>query len=164
MIYYPAAIFKDKEQSNFGVIIPDLQGCYPVGDSIEEAISDARDAAIFHIEGIIAEGLAWQSTPSDINELRSRPEYAEALLWAMIAVDESAFMKQVRFNVSWSEYLLKQVDNYIISRNETRSGFLAKAAQKMMRQAKQTGYQSPTRHANHQRHGRSCQSKRLGQR
>jgi hypothetical protein len=82
---------------------------------------------------MIEEGLAWQSTPSDINELRSRPEYTEALLWAMIAVDESSFMKQVRFNVSWSEYLLKQVDNHIISRNETRSGFLAKAAQKMMR-------------------------------
>ena len=133
MIYYPAAIFQDDNQANFGVIIPDLSGCYPVGDTIEEAIADAHDAAIFHIEGMIAEGLDWQTTPSNINTLRANPDYADALLWVMIAIDETAFSKQVRFNVSWNEYLLNQVDNYIANHNETRSGFLAKAAQAAMR-------------------------------
>lgn len=136
MIYYPAAIFQDDNQSNFGVIIPDLSGCYPVGDTIEAAIADAQEAAIFHIEGMIAEGLEWQSTPSDINTLRNHPDYAEALLWVMVAVDESAFSKQVRFNVSWNEYLLNQVDSYIAAHNETRSGFLAKAAQAAMREVR----------------------------
>ena len=51
----------------------------------------------------------------------------------MIAIDETAFSKQVRFNVSWNEYLLNQVDSYIANHNETRSGFLAKAAQAAMR-------------------------------
>ena len=136
MIYYPAAVFQDENQNNFGVIIPDLQGCYPVGDTIEEAIIDAQEMAVFHIEGMIANGLDWQNKPSNINTLRANPDYKDALLWVMVAVDESAFSKQVRFNVSWNEFLLNQVDNYIATHNETRSGFLAKAAQVAMREVR----------------------------
>ena len=38
MIYYPAAIFQDAHDAGYGVIIPDLPGCYPLGDTIEEAM------------------------------------------------------------------------------------------------------------------------------
>lgn len=133
MIYYPAALFQDKGQPNYGVIIPDLPGCYPVGDSIEEAIADAKAAAAFHIEGMINEGMAFETQPQSIETHRQNPDFADAVAWVVIDIDEAAFTKPVRFNVSWPEYLLAEVDAYAAVRHETRSGFLAKAAQQAMR-------------------------------
>lgn len=132
MIYYPIAIFQDPDQSNFGAIIPDLAGAYPVGDTIEEVIQDAHELAQFHIEGLLDAGIPLNNKPESIQEHRLNPEYKDAVLWAMIAVDETVFTKQVRFNVSWSEYLLKQVDEYVAQHHETRSGFLARAVQQAM--------------------------------
>ena len=133
MVYYPIAIFKNDSGNGFGAIIPDLPGCYPVGDTIEEALADAKEAALFHIEGSIEEGLGFETEPKSIETHRENPDYAEARLWAMIEIDETAFTKQTRFNVSWPEYLLDQVDRYAAANHETRSGFLAKAAQSAMR-------------------------------
>ncbi|EGZ47752.1 type II toxin-antitoxin system HicB family antitoxin [Neisseria wadsworthii] len=133
MIYYPVAIFRSDGEAGYGVIIPDLPGCYPVGDTVEEALADAKGAALFHIEGSIEEGLGFETHPKSIEEHRANPDYAEAVLWAMIEIDETAFTKQTRFNVSWPEYLLEQVDRYAAANHETRSGFLAKAAQSAMR-------------------------------
>lgn len=42
--------------------------------------------------------------------------------------------QQVRFNVSWPQYLLDRVDEYTSENHETRSGFLAKAALTAMNQ------------------------------
>lgn len=129
MIYYPAALFQDEGQSGFGVVIPDLPGCYPVGDTVEEALADAKAAAAFHIEGMIAEGMEYSTAPRGISELRGLPDYADAVLWALVEVDETVFARQTRFNVSWPQYLLDRVDEYTVAHHETRSGFLARAAQ-----------------------------------
>ena len=134
MLYYPIAIFQDADQHNFGAIIPDLPGAYPVGDTIEALIQDAQELAQFHIEGLQEAGLPLNVTPKSIQEHRINPQFQDAILWAMVAVDETVFARQVRFNVSWSEYLLKQVDAYAAQHHETRSGFLAKAAQQAMQQ------------------------------
>ncbi|MGF6149020.1 Uncharacterised protein family (UPF0150) [Kingella potus] len=128
MIYYPAALFQDAGQSGYGIVIPDLPGCYPVGDTVEEALADAKAAAAFHIEGMIAESLEYVTAPRGIAELRSLPDYADALMWVLVEVDETVFSKQTRFNVSWPQYLLDRVDEYTAIHHETRSGFLARAA------------------------------------
>ena len=132
MIYYPAAIFQDAPDARYGVIIPDLPGCYPLGDTLEEAIADAKAAAAFHIEGMMEEGLPFATAPRPIAEHRANPDYRDAVAWVVIEVDEGAFSRPVRFNVSWSEYLLAQVDEFAAARHDTRSGFLAKAARAAM--------------------------------
>lgn len=134
MIYYPMAVFKDGDQRNYSGIIPDLPGCYPSADTVEELIVEARALAEFHLEGMIEEGLEFETAPRSIVEHGKNPNYADAVLWAVVEVDEDAFSKQARFNVSWPEYLLKRVDEYAGARHDTRSGFLAKAAIKMMNQ------------------------------
>lgn len=130
MIYYPAMILKG--ENGYGVIIPDLPGCYPVGDTIDEAISDAKAAAAFHIEGLIEEGMDWNQSPRTIAEICTDAEFSETAkdaTWFMLEFDETQFSRQIRFNVSWPEYLIKRVDEYAAANHETRSGFLAKAAQ-----------------------------------
>jgi predicted RNase H-like HicB family nuclease len=49
---YPVEIQKD-ENSDYGVTFPDLPGCFSAGDTIEEALVNAREAAECHIEGIL---------------------------------------------------------------------------------------------------------------
>ena len=45
---YPIVIHKDPN-SDYGVTIPDLPGCFSAGSTIEEAISMAQEAAECHI-------------------------------------------------------------------------------------------------------------------
>ncbi|MFO7748660.1 MAG: type II toxin-antitoxin system HicB family antitoxin [Desulfobacteraceae bacterium] len=47
---FPVVIHKDKD-SDFGVTFPDLPGCFSAGDTIEEALANAQEAAECHIDG-----------------------------------------------------------------------------------------------------------------
>ena len=49
---YAIVIHKDPD-SDYGVTIPDLQGCFSAGETIEEAIEMAQEAAECHIEGML---------------------------------------------------------------------------------------------------------------
>ncbi len=120
----PIIIHKD-ENTGYGVTIPDLAGCFSYGDTLDEAITNAHEAALFHIEGMIADGGFQPFEPTSLTQIQK--DNPDAIL-AVISLDESKFTKQVRFNVSWNEYLLNRVDEYASAHHDTRSGFLAKAA------------------------------------
>lgn len=54
---YPIVIHKDKG-TDFGVIVPDVAGCFSAGDTQEEAIKMAREAIECHLEGMLLDGEA----------------------------------------------------------------------------------------------------------
>jgi predicted RNase H-like HicB family nuclease len=81
---FPVAIHKEPT-SVYGVSVPDLPGCISAGSTVDEALSQAREAIALHLEGILEEGLDWP-TPSDIETLRHQPEYADAI-WAIVALN-----------------------------------------------------------------------------
>jgi len=127
---YPIAIFKDEDNPTYGVVVPDVPGCYPCGDSIQEAIGDSRDAIIAHIEFLLDTGRSFDfDNIRSIDELRALPDYADAICWAVVEIDDAALAdKPIRFNVSWPEHLLRRVNAYVAANHDSRSGFLAKAA------------------------------------
>ena len=47
---YPIAIEPGDEGTAFGVVVPDLPGCFSAGDSIDEAIINAEQAIDAWIE------------------------------------------------------------------------------------------------------------------
>lgn len=51
---YPIFIHKNKN-SAYGVIVPDLPGCYSACDTIEEAIENVHEAIALHIEGLLSD-------------------------------------------------------------------------------------------------------------
>ena len=132
MLNYAIAITKDADMGNYGAVIPDVAGCYPLGDTIDELLDDAKSAIEAHIEFTLEENLPFEFTTTPIETLKNHPDYTDVLAWAYVTIDESAFIKQVRFNVSWNEYLLKRVDEYIATTHDTRSGFLAKLAEEII--------------------------------
>lgn len=136
MIHYPVAIFKDEGMNNYGAIIPDVAGCYPVGDTIDELMADVYSAVNDHIEVTLDEGLPFEFKSSKIEDLKNDPEYADAATWAIVSIDDSKFStEQTRFNVSWPQYMLDRVDAHIANTHDTRSGFLAKAVQQAINQS-----------------------------
>ena len=49
---YPLMIHKDPE-SDFGITVPDLPGCFSAGSTMEEALQNAEEAILTHIEGLL---------------------------------------------------------------------------------------------------------------
>ena len=126
---YPIAIFRDEGNPTYGVVVPDVPGCYPCGDSIQEAIEDSRTAITAHIECLLDTGRSFDFGVRSIEELRALPDYADALCWAVAEIDDTALSERpVRFNVSWPEHLLRRVNDYVAANHDSRSSFLARAA------------------------------------
>jgi len=127
---YPIFIHKD-EVSAYGVIVPDLPGCYSAGDTVEEAIQNAREAIECHLEGLLLDN---DKIPlkKAVEEHLDNPDFKDGLL-AVVDVDISKLSgRTTRINVSLPERFLKQIDDYTQCHGGNRSGFLVDAAMSYM--------------------------------
>ncbi|MFC3994455.1 type II toxin-antitoxin system HicB family antitoxin [Nocardiopsis sediminis] len=50
-------IVEPTPDGGYGAWCPDLLGCVALGDTVEETISEMRDAIQFHLDGMREEGL-----------------------------------------------------------------------------------------------------------
>lgn len=123
---FPVIIHKDNE-SDYGVTIPDLPGCFSAGDSYEDALANAREAIECHIEGLLEDG---EALPQAMRiEHHKDNEFAQDAVFALVPVDLSKLSGKVkRVNITFPERLLSQVDSFAGSHGETRSGLLVNAA------------------------------------
>lgn len=127
---YPIFIHKDKT-SDFGVIVPDLPGCFSAGSSIEEAIENAKEAIECHIEGLLLddEAIPFKKTI----ETHLNDPAVEGGVLAMVDIDLSKLSgKTTRVNISVPERFLKQIDAYAKHHGGNRSAFLVDAAMSYM--------------------------------
>ena len=127
---YPIVIHKDPN-SDFGVTIPDLPGCFSAGSTIEEAINMAQEAAECHIEGLLIDSEPIPM-PSDIEVHKDDPIFKEGI-WALVEVDMSKLsLKSKRINITMPERLIKTVDQYAKRYGSSRSGLLSQAITEYM--------------------------------
>ena len=83
---YPIAIEPGNDTTAWGVVVPDLPGCFSAGDTLEEAMIQAEDAITGWIEAAIDDGQDVPA-PSHIEALRAaHPEFAD-WPWALVKVD-----------------------------------------------------------------------------
>lgn len=127
---YPIIIHKD-ENSDFGVIVPDLPGCFSAGSTIEDAILNAHEAIECHLEGLLLDN---ESIPlkHPIEHHLENPDLKGGVL-AVVEIDVSKISgKTTRINVSIPERFLRQIDEYTQQHGGNRSGFLLDAAMNYM--------------------------------
>jgi predicted RNase H-like HicB family nuclease len=132
---YPIAIEAGDSKHAYGVVVPDLPGCFSAGDTLDEALSNAREAILLHLEGLLDDGQSFPK-PSNIQQLRNKRGYRgyRGWTWAIVDVDISELGdKAARVNITLPQRILRAVDAHARKQGETRSGFLARAALDAMR-------------------------------
>ena len=70
---FTVVIHKDAT-SDFGVIVPDLPGCFSAGDTFDDALAQAREAIALHIEGMLADN-EMIPVPQKLEKHRANPEF-----------------------------------------------------------------------------------------
>ena len=53
---YTIVLHPEPEEGGYSVTVPALPGCFAQGETVEEAISKAREAIRLHIEGLLEDG------------------------------------------------------------------------------------------------------------
>ncbi len=71
---YPVAIEPGTDTAAFGVVVPDLPGCFSAGDTLDEALAGAETAAAAWLDGALAAGEAIP-TPSSLDAIGSDANY-----------------------------------------------------------------------------------------
>jgi len=123
---YAVVIHKDRD-SDYGVTVPDLPGCFSAGNTVEDALHHAIEAIECHIEGLLMDGEAIPKA-KPVEQHRVHPEYRSGF-WALVDVDVSKLSgKSRRVNITLPERILTQIDSCALRTGETRSGLLMNAA------------------------------------
>ena len=126
-IKYPVVIEPGDEAHSFGVVVPDLPGCFSAGDTLDEAIENSKEAISLWIDTVLDDN-GTIPIPSPMSTHAKNPEFT-GWIWAVVEIDETLLDDHSeRVNVSIPRRILSRIDRYATSHGETRSGFLVNAA------------------------------------
>ena len=128
-----AIAFVHEEEGRFGLSFPDFPGCISGGGSLDEAVLRGTEVLAAHVAVMAEFG-------DPLPRLRSRaeiladPEGADAAADAvLVAVPVDLPGRAVRVNVSLDEHLLKRIDASARAAGQSRSAYLASAAEEKIR-------------------------------
>ena len=124
-MYYPIFIETGSKETAFGVVFPDLPGCFSAGDTLDEAIENASEAAALWIEHAIDNNQDVPK-PSSLEAARGNPEYKDWII-ALAHVDPMLFDTAAeRVNITLPRRVLARLDRRAKEEGETRSGLIAR--------------------------------------
>jgi len=122
---YPILIEEGTDTRAFGVVVPDLPGCFSAGDTLDEALEAAKEAAAAWIDTALDKGMPVPS-PSSLATARKLPGYRG---WAvgLIEVDDSLLDDIVeRVNITLPRRVLRRLDDLARTAGQSRSGLIAR--------------------------------------
>jgi predicted RNase H-like HicB family nuclease len=122
---YPIAIEPGSNKLAWGVIVPDLPGCFSAADSgIDEAIENAKEAIGLWLESALDAGEDIPK-PSPITDLQKKKEF-RGYIWAIAEIDPALLSDDIeRVNISLPKRVLARLDAKAKSAGENRSAFIA---------------------------------------
>ena len=123
-MHYPIVIEAGTMTSAFGVVVPDLPGCFSAGDTLDEALTGVEEAAAAWIDAALDAGEAIPA-PSSLEAVRANADYVG---WAMgvVTLDPALFDDAAqRVNITLPRRVLKRLDALARAAGESRSGYIA---------------------------------------
>ncbi|HIY71984.1 MAG TPA: type II toxin-antitoxin system HicB family antitoxin [Candidatus Luteimonas excrementigallinarum] len=124
---YPIAIEPGDEGTAFGVVVPDLPGCFSAGDSIDEAIINAEQAIDAWIETALDEQQEIPR-PSTVQHWAADPGFS-GWTFGIVTVDPAALDDRIeRVNITLPRRVLHRLDERAKAAGESRSGYIARMA------------------------------------
>ena len=121
---YPIAIEPGSADTAFGVVVPDLPGCFSAGDTLDEAMANVEEAVASWIDATLDAGRSIPP-PSQLAAIRQNAQFEN---WAVgvVTVDPALLDdKTERVNITLPRRVLKRLDALAKAAGETRSGFIA---------------------------------------
>ncbi|HEX5129001.1 MAG TPA: type II toxin-antitoxin system HicB family antitoxin [Usitatibacter sp.] len=127
MMQFAVAIERGDDTHAFGVVVPDLPGCFSAGDTFEEALLNAREAILLHLEMLAAEGVE-VVVPQGIDAHIAEPDY-KGWLWGFVDVDDRLLSDKVeRINITVPARKLQIIDKAANIARQPRSEYLVENA------------------------------------
>ena len=124
---YPIAIETGTDTQAYGVVVPDLPGCFSAGDTLDAAMDNAKEAIELWLEVAIDDGMAIPE-PSTL-QAHQRKRGFKGWTWALITVDVASLSdKAERINITLPSRVLRRIDQAAKAAGESRSGFIARRA------------------------------------
>jgi predicted RNase H-like HicB family nuclease len=121
---YPIAIEAGTSATAYGVVVPDLPGCFSAGDSLDEAIAAAEEAAAAWIDVALDAG-APIPRPSALEAVIDNPDY-QGWAFGVITLDPALLDDTIeRVNITLPRRVLARLDALARAAGETRSGYVA---------------------------------------
>ncbi|MCP5244252.1 MAG: type II toxin-antitoxin system HicB family antitoxin [Burkholderiales bacterium] len=118
-IQYPVLIEKGDKDTAWGVIVPDLPGCFSAADKQEDILDNVREAILLHLEALdnIPE-------PSSLDKVNSK-----GFTLGLVDIDLTQIQgPSKRINVTIPAGVLARIDAAANAKGENRSQFLTNAA------------------------------------
>ena len=122
---YIARLHREKA-GDYSVAVVELPGCFSAADTLQEAISNAEEAILGHLDVMVEDGMP---IPLPCSEPPQDLERNELLVAVEVDLSKIALSgKPVRLNVSIPERAVALIDRAAKRAGMSRSGFLTTAA------------------------------------
>lgn len=121
---YPIAIEPGDETTAFGVVVPDLPGCFSAGDTLDEVMAGAEEAAAAWIDAALDAGEPIPA-PSRLDQVAASPEF-KGWTFGVISLDPGLLDDTTeRVNITLPRRVLRRLDAQARAAGESRSGYIA---------------------------------------
>ncbi len=121
---YPILIEEGSDIAAFGVVFPDLPGCFSAGDTLDEALDGAKEAAAAWVDAALDTGTP-VPPPSRLEDVRRLPGH-EGWTVGVVEVDPALFDDTIeRVNVTLPKRVLRRLDDLAAARHQSRGAFIA---------------------------------------
>ncbi len=127
---YVALVHRDSKQgADYIVTFPDFATCVFGGANIDEALENARDGLLFHIEGLLNSGEKLPQ-PQTLEALEALPEHLSGVPALVRVTPPTGHLR--RLNISMDTGLLTEIDHAARMAGKNRSQFLVDAARQVL--------------------------------
>lgn len=127
---YPVYIHPGDKNHAHGVTLPDFPGCFSAADDWAEIPAMVQEAVEVYFDG--AEGVEIP-LPRPLEELVRMEEF-QGGVWMMVEIDLAfTHSSELQLSISLPEPLVRRMDDYARMHHLSRSGFLAQAAESVLR-------------------------------
>lgn len=124
MIRYPVLIEDGNDDTAFGIVVPDLPGCFSAGDTLDEAMDNVREAIAGWVDARLDAGAAIPA-PSPLTAIRDLPDY-HGWTVGLVELDEDLFDDSIeRVNITLPKRVLRRLDDLAAKKGQSRGGFIA---------------------------------------
>lgn len=128
---YPIYVHKE-DASAYGATFPDIPGCFAAADDIQELPRAAQEAVEAHF-GADNDPIPAARAP---DAWADHGDYQDGGFWMLVDIDLSRVRSRaIRLNISLPENLVQRIDAAARQRGQSRSAFLAAAAEHEMAKA-----------------------------